>query len=182
MRNRLLIAALLLASPSLAHAQTTPSPPSVSQTSQDSVTVHQLLSIIAERDRLYSQRFDAQEKSTTVAFTAAQKAVDAALISTKESHAASLVAIKETAAAFGAQTKEHFAAINGLQAKLDKQAETFVNIKELRAVEDRMTRMEARGEGAGGTWVIIAAVLGPLLAAAALAVAAFVAFRRPARV
>lgn len=137
--------------------------------------------MMAERDRLYSQRFDAQEKSTIVAFTAAQKAVDAALISTKESHAASLIAIKEAAAAFGAQTKEHFAAINGLQAKLDKQAETFVNIKELRAVEDRMTRMEARGEGAGGTWLIIGAVLGPLLAAAALCLTAFVAFRRQAR-
>lgn len=67
-----------------ANAQSVASPPSISQSVQEAITVNQIMAIIAERDRQYAQRFDAQEKSTIVALAAAEKAVQAALIAAKE--------------------------------------------------------------------------------------------------
>jgi hypothetical protein len=140
-----------------------------------------LSAIITERDLRYGQRFEAQQRAVDAALASVEKHNAAALVAAKEATAAALVAVKETSAAYIVQTNAHFAAINGLQAKLDKQAESLASTKDVNTLAERLTRIEARGEGAGGTWVTIGAVLGPLLSIAALCVAAFVAFRRPRR-
>jgi hypothetical protein len=137
-----------------------------------------LAAIIAERDLRYGQRFEAQQRAVDAALVSVKEHNAAALVAAKEATAAALVAVKETSAAYIVQTNAHFAAINGLQAKLDKQAESFVSAKDLNVIADRLTRIEARGEGAGSTWVVIGAVVGPAVSIVALVVACFVAFRR----
>jgi hypothetical protein len=138
---------------------------------------------IGDLERQVDRRFADQKEIGQVALATQKEALQAALVAAKEAIAAALVSVKETAAAFSAQTQQHFAAINGLQAKLDKQAETFVSQKDQQLLIDRITRMESRTEGAGSTWVTIGATAGPLLGFASfcIALAMFITARGTAK-
>lgn len=163
MPDRLTIAALWIAlSIAPAFAQVA-SPPSISQSAQDGVTVNLLLAIIAERDRQYSQRFEAQEKSTTVALAAAKEAVQAALIAAKE-------AVQKAEAA----SEKRFDSVNEFrntlkdqQLTLTPRAEVDARFKELdRRVTDlaaEMARRASESRGATELWGFIAGALGLLI-------------------
>lgn len=182
MRTRLHALALaLLLAPSLASAQTQ-SPPSISQTTSDSVTVNQLLAVIAERDRQYSQRFEAQEKalsfalinlnqrfeaqdkSTTIALTAADRAVQAALTAAKE-------AVQKAEAA----AEKRFDSVNEFRNTLKDQqlllmtrAEAEARLKDmdrrLSDITDVLNRRASESKGASDLWAIIFAGFGILMA------------------
>lgn len=174
-----LMLALLLA-PAPLCAQTPQSPPSISQSAQDAVTVNQLLAIIAERDRQYSQRFDAQEKSTIVALAAAKEAVQAALIAAKEA-----VQKAETA------SEKRFDSVNEFRNTLKDQqltlmtrgeAETRFKDLDRRVTEitDILNRRASEMKGAGELWAIIMGIAGfvALLIGAGVGVAGFIARRQ----
>ncbi len=94
-----------------------------------------LAALIAEVDRRNDQRFQAQEKAVQTAMTAYEKATNAALASS------------DKASTLAAQaTKEHFAAVNGLQARMDNQA------RELISRNEALSEIKAaRAEGAAAT-------------------------------
>lgn len=176
-----LLLALLIA-PASVCAQSPQSPPSISQSAQDAVTVNQLLAIIAERDRQYSQRFDAQEKSTIVALAAAKEAVQAALIAAKE-------AVQKAEAA----SEKRFDSVNEFRNTLKDQQLTLMARAEAEAkfkdldrrvteIADTLNRRASETKGASELWAIIIAVVGfvGLLIGIAVGVAGFIA-RRPVK-
>lgn len=177
MRSLSQILALALLAPSLAFAQSPQAPPSISQTTADAITVNQLMAIIAERDRQYSQRFDAQEKSTTLALAGAEKAVQAALIAAKEA-----VQKAEIAA------EKRFDSVNEFRNTLKDQqlllltrAEGEARFKDidrrLSELSEALTRRASEAKGASDLWAIIIAGFGIL----SILVGAYVALtsRRP---
>lgn len=163
-----------------AFAQSPQSPPSISQSAQDAVTVNQLLAIIAERDRQYSQRFDAQEKSTIVALAAAKEAVQAALIAAKEA-----VQKAETA------SEKRFDSVNEFRNTLKDQQLLLMTRSEAEAkfkdMDRRITEISSvlnarasESRGAGEVWAYIATAVSLLIALGALAFAVATR-RRPVR-
>ncbi len=95
----------------VAQPQPTVAPPQISAlTDRD-----YLLSLLAERDRQYSQRFDYQERAVVNALTAAKEAVSAALQSAKEAVTKAEVA-----------SEKRFESINEFRAQLKDQQQTFM--------------------------------------------------------
>ena len=76
-----------------------------------------LLSVIAEHDRLYQQRFDAQEKALTSALTAAKEAVDKAQ----------------------SASEKRFDSVNEFRNQLKDQAATFLTRAEYQAFNKQLT-------------------------------------------
>lgn len=109
----------------------------------DSVAIKEYLSqVIAERDRQYAQRFEAQQKAVDAALVAQDKATSAAFAAAKEAVAAALAAQERaTNAAFtaanSAVTKAETAnekrldSVNEFRAQLKDQAGNFVTRTEL---------------------------------------------------
>lgn len=166
---------LLLLAPSPAFAQ---SPPAISQVTPEPVTVNQLMAVIAERDRLYHQRFDAQEKSIAIALTSAEKAVQAALTAAKE-------AVQKAEIA----SEKRFDSVNEFRNTLKDQqlllmtrAEGETRFKDmdrrLNDINETLTRRASELKGAGETWAMILAAFGVL----SMLIAGYVALnpRRPA--
>ncbi len=166
--------------PRAARAQS-PSPPSISQVSSESVTIGQLLSVIAERDRQYTQRFDAQEKalsfalvnlnqrfdaqekSTTVALAAAERAVQAALIAAKEA-----VQKAENAAEKRFDSVNEFRnTLRDQQLLLMTRAEGDAKFRDterrLSEITENLNRRASEQKGAGDLWSIIVAGVGFLM-------------------
>lgn len=122
----------------------------------------------------FKLQIDAVKDMAQAVSGASKDAVKAAFDASGSAISAALIAINQTVAAFQEATKEHFKTINGLQAKLDKQAETFATKDALFLLEKRLLEAEAQNRGAGSTWLKIGAVVGPLMALAALAIQIFV--------
>jgi len=144
---------LLLLIPNVSHAQIIAQiPQTQSQVSSqipqtfsqaDSVAIKEYLSqVIAERDRQYAQRFEAQQKAVDAALVAQDKATSAAFAAAKEAVAAALAAQERaTNAAFtaanSAVTKAEVAnekrldSVNEFRAQLKDQAGNFVTRMEL---------------------------------------------------
>jgi len=144
------------------------SPPSISQSAQEGVSVTQLMAVIAERDRQYSQRFEAQEKSTTIALAAAERAVQAALTAAKE-------AVQKAEMA----SEKRFDSVNEFRNTLKDQQLTLMTRGEAEArlkdldrriseLATEMVRRASESRGAGELWGIIAGVAGILIAIAAV--------------
>lgn len=138
------------------------------QTPNTEVSMSQILAIIAERDRQYGQRFDAQEKAVINALAAAEKAVTTAMA------AAEKAVIKAEGAA-----EKRFEAVNEFRAQLRDQAGTFMGRAESSAkfndIERRLDNMEqsvnkkmGESQGAQNTWGWIVGAGGFLLAAVTL--------------
>ncbi len=115
------------------------------------ITVKELHAIFNERDRAYSQRFEAQEKAVGAALSAAEKAVTKA----------------ELAA------EKRFDAVNEFRGQLKDQASTFATRNE---IEIRFTSLEEKivagkrdsTEGTRWLWGVLIGAAGLLIAIVAL--------------
>jgi len=121
------------------------------------VTTAQILALIAERDRQYGQRFDAQEKAMILALASAEKAV------TKAEGAA----------------EKRFEAMNEFRSQLREQAASFMTRVEsnakfveierrLSVVEENITKKIGEAQGFQSLWGWIVGAGGFLLAGLAL--------------
>lgn len=171
-----------LVCPTVTLAQSPQAPPSISQSVQEAVTINQLMAIIAERDRQYSQRFDAQEKSTTIALAAAKEAVQAALIAAKE-------AVQKAEVA----SEKRFDSVNEFRNTLKDQQTTFMVRGEAEARFKDMDRriseitavLSARASetrGAGELWGIIIGIIGGVALLVAIGSGVVGIMRRPVKV
>jgi hypothetical protein len=115
----------------------------------DTARITALEVTMAERDRRYGERFDAQERANSLALDAAEKAV-----------------LKAEGAA-----EKRFEAVNEFRATLTDQAATFATrvemISELRAMSARLERIEShdaltagRGTGMSQLWGFIVGASG----------------------
>ena len=195
--------------PTFAQAAQTPSfaqssPPFLP--AQSASNLDQILSLIAERDKQYAQRFEAQEKalafavtnvnqkfealekaiairfeqqekSTTVALSAAEKAVQAALVAAKEA-----VAKAESAA------EKRFESVNEFRNTLKDQqlllqtrteASSTANALDRRISEvaSKVNEISNKAEGASNLWAYLVGGGGFFVALAALL---FAVSKRPA--
>lgn len=123
--------------------------------------------ILDERDRQYSQRFEAQQQALAAAFQASKALVDGALSAAKEA-----VTKAEDAA------NKRFDSVNEFRQTLTDQAARLLakDVAEARfkAVEDRLASVSSRldeikaiGEGAGTLWGWLVGAVGVVIAVAA---------------
>lgn len=112
-----------------------------------------VLSLLAERDRQYDQRFIAQEKAVQTAMNAAERAVSKA----------------ETAA------EKRFDAVNEFRATLADQqrtlmprAEAELQFGRITSLEKELTTMRGHGSGIHSGWGYAIGLVGIILAVAAL--------------
>lgn len=170
MRRRGIIVASLILAPSLAFAQA-PSPPSISQSTQDAITVNQLMSIIAERDRQYQQRFESMERAFNVQFVSAEKAVQSALIAAKE-------AVQKAEVA----SEKRFDSVNEFRNTLRDQQTTFMTRSEAEArfkdfdrriveTSEQVSSRASEARGAAVLWGYILGGIGALVGLGGFAMA-----------
>ncbi len=116
-----------------------------------------------ESDRRYAQRFEAQQQALNAALAAAKEAVANALQASKEA-----VLKAEDAA------NKRFDSVNEFRQTLTDQAQTFMSKAEadarLKAVEDDISKISSRSEGANNLWLIIGGLIVIGFAAANFAV------------
>lgn len=117
---------------------------------------------------------EASKDAVKVAADSSVKLFDTAATSSGKAIDAALVSINSTIAAFQDATKEHFKTINGLQLKLDRQAENFATKEDLQTLRERVIVTEAMAAGSGAAWIKIAAVLGSVLSLVAVGIQVFV--------
>ncbi len=178
---------VLLAVTGPAFAQTTPpvaTPPPPLSVLNDAgtITVRELAAVIAERDRQYAQRFEAQQKAVDAALAAQDKATAAAFSAAEKAVAAALAAQeKATAAAFAAANTaviksetandKRLEGVNEFRAQLKDQAATLATRSEVsvqfKALEEKVGLIQqniiatdARGVGANNLWILILGGLG----------------------
>lgn len=112
--------------------------------------IDQLQQIMDERDRQYAQRFEAQ-----------QQALNAALQAAKEAVANALSAAKEAVTKAEEASNKRFDSVNEFRQQLNDQAGTFMSKAEadarLKAVEDDISRITSRSEGASNLWIVLVA-------------------------
>jgi hypothetical protein len=149
-----------------------------------------LTAIIAERDKQYTQRFDAQQKAVDAALAAQNKATDAAFSAAEKAVAAALAAQHEaTSAAFAAANtavakaetanEKRLDSVNEFRGQLKDQAamlatraEVVVQFKameeKINGVQQSMTASDSRGQGANNLWILILGGLGLFVVAAGI--------------
>jgi Flp pilus assembly protein TadB len=128
------------------------------------LTTRELLSIMNERSTANNQRFDAQEKAVAAALSAAKEAVTKA----------------EAAAEKRFDSVNEFrSTLKDQQLTLAPRAEVDVRIKSIESkiadLDERVTRLTGRGEGASWLWGVLSAAAGLV----AGLVVAIMAVRRP---
>ena len=166
----------------------------------ETVTVRELAAIIAERDRQYAQRFEAQQqavnsalaaqdKATAAAFAAAEKAVAAALAAQEKATAAAFSAANTAVSKAELANEKRLDSVNEFRAQLKDQAATLSTRAEvavqLKAVNDKVddiakqaTEIRARSEGAANLWTLIVAAGAFLLGLAMAGMAVFRLFKK----
>lgn len=164
----LLGAMLLFSSPFEGRAQQqAPDVPPFSPQYKNEMTPREIISLLNERDRQYSQRFDAQQQAVREAFTAAKEAVDKAEKS----------------------SEKRFDSVNEFRAQLKDQQNTFLprteyfanhkaleisvkeNANKLAIVTQRQYEDQGRSSGSNWMWGVVAGLLALLMAAATFVVA-----------
>lgn len=179
--------------------QPIPPLPSTALVEAGTTSVRELAAVIAERDRQYAQRFEAQQKAvdaalaaqdkaTAAAFSAAEKAVAAALAAQEKATSAAFLAANSAVAKAEMANEKRLDSVNEFRAQLKDQANTLatrseVNVQ-LKSVQDKIDIVSAdqmstraRSEGASNLWTLIAGVIGII---AGILVAAVTIFRRAA--
>ena len=191
------LAPLVLATPAFAQVQ--PQPPT--PLSPDNTTIREIAAILAERDRQYAQRFEAQQKAVDAALASAEKAVAAALVAQDKATAAAFAAQgKATDAAFAAANEavktaqqandKRLDSVNEFRGQLRDQAGTLATRAEvevqfksmgdkLNELSKGLTEMRARSEGAATLWTAAIAVLMLLIGAITVALLMFRRLRQP---
>jgi hypothetical protein len=193
---RLAALLLLIATPAAAQQLTQPQP-SAGPLPSETITTRELSAILAERDRQYAQRFEAQEKANAAALAAQERATATAFAAAEKAVAAALAAQeKATAAAFAAANEAVKTAQNANEKRLDNVNEFRAQQKDLiailapraemdvrfKAVGDKVdensksiTEIRSEAKGASTLWAAMAVVIGLLLS---LTVAVVALFRR----
>ncbi len=117
-----------------------------------SARIDHIEKILDERDRRYAQRFEAQ-----------QQALNAALQAAKEGTANALAAAKEAVNKAEEASNKRFDSVNEFRQTLTDQSTTFMSKPEanarLKSLEDDVTRISARNEGANNLWAYIAGAI-----------------------
>jgi hypothetical protein len=161
----------------------------------DTATTRELAAVIAERDRQYAQRFEAQQqavnsalaaqdKATAAAFAAAEKAVAAALAAQEKATAAAFSAANTAVSKAELANEKRLDNVNEFRAQLKDQAATLATRSEvqvqMRALDEKLnlvttaqTEMRSRSEGATGLWTVLAAGAGLLIGIAMAGLAVF---------
>src|ERR1700738_4168097 len=135
-----LVACLLLFVPSVVwgqSGQTQPHPPPLQLPTYDAKNISELAAIIAERDRQYAQRFEAQQKAvdaalaaqdkaTAAAFAAAEKAVVAALAAQEKATTAAFNAANAAVAKAEIANEKRLDGVNEFRGQLKDQAATLM--------------------------------------------------------
>jgi len=127
-----------------------------------------LKAVVAERDRQYTQRFDAADKAVAAALAAQHEATAAAFA------AANTAVVKAETA-----NEKRLDSVNEFRAQLKDQAATLSTRAEVtvqfKAMEDKVaaiqqlvTAAEGRGQGANNLWILILGGLGLLVVAAGI--------------
>jgi len=127
--------------------------------------------VLAELDRRYQQRYEAQQEGVAAALAAQEKAVNAALI------AADRAVIKAELAA-----EKRFESVNEFRATLSDQAANLMPRLEaesriqtvadkLAEVTNRLNRSEGKGTGLASAWAVAVAVAGMTIGVAGVALA-----------
>jgi hypothetical protein len=182
---RLAALLLLIATPALAQQLTQPQP-SPGTLPSDTITTRELSAIIAERDRQYAQRFEAQQKAVDAALAAAEKAVAAALAAQEKATAAAFAAANEAVKTAQMANEKRLDSVNEFRGQLKDQASTLATRTEVdvrfKALTDKLdtldtaiTEQRSRMEGASTLWTGIAVAVGLLLS---ITIAAMAIFRR----
>lgn len=139
-----------------------PSNDDVSLRDYTSSRIDHLQQVMDERDRQYAQRFEAQ-----------QQALNAALQAAKEAVANALSAAKEAVTKAEEASNKRFDSVNEFRQTLTDQASTFMSKAEadarLKAVEDDISRIASRSEGANNLWLVIGGLIVIGFAAASFA-------------
>jgi hypothetical protein len=157
----------------------------VSPINSETISVRELAAIIAERDRQYAQRFEAQQqavnsalaaqdKATAAAFAAAEKAVAAALAAQEKATAAAFSAANTAVSKAELANEKRLDSVNEFRAQLKDQAATLATRTEvgvqIKALNDKIesiatseAQIVARGEGAANLWIIIAGIAGLII-------------------
>jgi hypothetical protein len=177
---------ILVPSAGWGQAQTQPQPPSLP--THDVKNIDELAAIIAERDRQYAQRFEAQQKAVDAALAAQDKATAAAFAAAEKAVVAALAAQeKASTAAFNAANTAVIKAETANEKRLDsvnefrnqqkdtialfpQKSEVDVRFSAMSAkideVAKRVTEMQSESRGANALWLIIAGILGLIVAVA----------------
>jgi hypothetical protein len=145
-----------------------------------------ILSIIAERDRQYAQRFQSQETAVAAALTAQKEAVAAALAAQEKATAAALISAKEAVDKAADANAKHFDSVNEFRKTLSDQTATFIPRAEasiaakaqddkLKGLTDRLdaiatlqTQAAGKSEGINSFWLVLVILTQIGIAAATL--------------
>lgn len=148
--------------------QQAPDVPPFSPQYKNEMTSREIISLLNERDRQYSQRFDAQQQAVKEAFFSAKEAVDKA----------------ERA------SEKRFDSVNEFRGQLKDQQNTFLprteyianhkaleisvkeNAEKLALVTQRQYEENGRSSGSNWMWGVVAGVIGILMAFATFVVSA----------
>jgi len=201
MRLRWIVVWLALSSPAWAQVQPLPPVQTAPFASVEGMTLHELAALIAERDRQYAQRFEAQQKAVDAALTAQDKATAAAFSAAEKAVAAALAAQeKATSAAFSAASEavktaqqaneKRLDSVNEFRKQLKDQTATLATRTEVavqfKALADKLeeqgklvTEMRARSEGAATLWAAAIAVMMLLIGAVTVGLLMFRRARHP---
>lgn len=106
--------------------------------------------VIAEVDRRYEERFEAQEKAVNTALVASEKAVQAAFVAQEKAVTAALIAQKEAVIKAENSAEKRFESVNEFRKTLADQTATFIpraeaiqradnNAEKIANIDKRMT-------------------------------------------
>lgn len=147
-------------------------------------SLDELAAVIAERDRQYAQRFEAQQKAvdaalaaqttaTAAAFAAAEKAVAAALAAQEKATAAAFAAANTAVIKAETANEKRLDSVNEFRAQLKDQASLLITRNEvdtrfkaqgdkLDILQSTVTGIQSRTEGAAATWGLLLAAIGAM--------------------
>ena len=135
---------------------------------------------IAERDKQYTQRFDAQEKAVVAALAASKEAVSAAFNATEKAVGAALAAAKEAVQKAEAASEKRFESVNEFRNQqrdiiatflprnefdtLVRTMSGYLPRSEFDALAKRFEQLAGANTGKKDTWGYIVAAIGVVIA------------------
>lgn len=129
--------------------------------------------LLDERDRQYAQRFEAQQKALSDALQATKESAANALQAIKETTSNTLAAAKEAVLKAEDANNKRFDSVNEFRQTLSEQATNFVSKDtfnaRITALEEKVTNLTGRGQGADALWGYIVGVIGLFIVLAAFA-------------
>ena len=127
-----------------------------------------ILALLAERDRRYQERFDAQTKALDAAFLAQQTAAASALLSQEKATQTAMAASEKAITKAETATDNRLTLLNELRGGVATREQLEALAVRMADLKERFDELKGRGAGANALWGYLVGALGIVFAVAAL--------------